>query len=180
MGYDVTGTDLSVNSISEASKHENDSLHFIVHDMREEFRKDHFDAVFNLFTSIGYFRDSKDNFSVFRHVSTALKPGAVFVIDFFNAEKVCEALKPEYIEKRGEIQFCIRKIIRDNSVIKHIEFSDKGHNYYFEESVSLLRKKDFEGFASAAGLKPGGIFGNYQLQPFNEKESDRLILIFKK
>ena len=50
LGFDVTGADLSENSILEAKKAENDTLHFEVHDMRIPF-EDKFDAVFNLFTS---------------------------------------------------------------------------------------------------------------------------------
>ena len=34
LGYDVTGADLSANSIAEASKYENKTLHFRIHDMR--------------------------------------------------------------------------------------------------------------------------------------------------
>lgn len=35
LGYNVTGADLSANSISEAKKYENDTLHFMEHDMHE-------------------------------------------------------------------------------------------------------------------------------------------------
>jgi len=180
-GFDVTGTDLSANSISEASEHNSDTLHFFVHDMRLPLRSDYFDAVFNLFTSIGYFKDHKDNYAVFKNVAAALKHNGCFVIDFLNAEKICEAsFQPKYTEQRGDITFVIRKKIVNNAIIKHIEFTDAGKAYYFEESVSLLRKHDFEDFASQAGLSLCHTFGNYQLEPFSEKDSDRLILIFKK
>ncbi|MBC7524978.1 MAG: methyltransferase domain-containing protein, partial [Flavobacterium sp.] len=54
LGFEVTGVDLSENSILEAKKNENESLHFNVHDMRNPFHQK-FDAIFNLFTSFGYF-----------------------------------------------------------------------------------------------------------------------------
>jgi SAM-dependent methyltransferase len=180
MGFDVTGTDLSENSIMEASDHSNDTLEFVVHDMREPFRENYFDAVFNLFTSIGYFKDEEDNFSVFNNVANALKPGGVFVVDFFNAGKVLQTVESEYTEHRDRLHFKISKRIENHKVIKHIEFSDKGHDYYFEESVSLLFLEDFEKFAANAGLKLSAIFGNYHLEPFDLQHSDRLILIFKK
>ena len=56
LGFEVIGADLSENSIAEASKNSNSSLQFQVHDMREKF-DDQFDAIFNLFTSFGYFDD---------------------------------------------------------------------------------------------------------------------------
>ena len=59
LGYNVTGIDLSKNSIEEAKKKENEKLNFAVHDMREAFKSSSFDYVFNLFTSFGYFNDHK-------------------------------------------------------------------------------------------------------------------------
>ena len=180
MGYDVTGTDLATNSIEEASRSKNKTLDFEVHDMREPYRKNYFDAVFNLFTSIGYFKEESDNFLVFKHVADSLKPGGEFVVDFFNAAKVRATYNPEYTEHREKLDFCIKKRIEDHKIIKRIDFSDKGANYFFEESVALLDRGNFEEFASKAGLKTIAEFGNYHLEPFDEKKSDRLILIFQK
>jgi hypothetical protein len=39
LGFDVLGADLSENSIAEASKDTNDTLHFKVHDMRVPLKK---------------------------------------------------------------------------------------------------------------------------------------------
>ena len=46
-------------------------------------RINYFETVVNLFTSIGYFNDQRDNYGVFQNVYNALKPKGVFVIDFF-------------------------------------------------------------------------------------------------
>lgn len=179
-GFKVVGTDLSQNSINEASKNSNPTLDFFVHDMREPFRINYFNAVFNLFTSIGYFENFNDNFSVFKNVAKALKPNGVFVVDFFNADKVIASLSHNYEEKRGEITFKIKKEIVNNVLNKTIAFNSNNKDYYFEESVSILKKEDFESFAKSAGLKIENIFGNYKLDAFNPKNSERLILILKK
>ncbi|MDO9001490.1 MAG: class I SAM-dependent methyltransferase [Bacteroidota bacterium] len=179
-GYKVVGTDLSKNSIKEASQYSNATLDFYVHDMREPFRINYFDAVFNLFTSIGYFENFNDNFSVFKNIANSLKPNGVFVIDFFNSKKVASTLKTDYIEQRGDITFKIKKQIANNAISKRIEFNANNHQYYFEESVSLLKKEDFENFAKKAGFKIESVFGNYNLEPFDENKSERLIIIFKK
>jgi SAM-dependent methyltransferase len=180
MGYDVTGTDLATNSIEEASKSTNKTLEFEVHDMREPYRKNYFDAVFNLFTSIGYFKEESDNFLVFKHVADALKPGGEFVVDFFNADKVKNTYKPEYTEHREKLDFHIKKRIEDHKIVKRIEFSENGQDYFFEESVTLLDRNNFEAFAKQAGLKTIATFGNYYLDPFDDTKSDRLILLFQK
>lgn len=179
-GFNVVGTDLSRNSIREASKQSNATLDFYVHDMREPFMINYFDAVFNLFTSMGYFENYNDNYTVFKNVANAIKSEGVFVIDFFNSEKVIASLKEDYIEKRGEVTFKIKKKIANNAILKRIEFNCHNKDYYFEESVSLFKKEDFEKFAAAAGLKIENTFGNYKLEPFDKDSSERLIVIFKK
>lgn len=179
-GFKVVGTDLSQNSITDASKNSNPTLDFFVHDMRDPFRINYFDAVFNLFTSIGYFENFNDNFSVFKNVAKALKPNGVFVVDFLNSESIANFINTSYQEQRETIAFKIEKKIENNSIIKHIEFTDGNKDFYFEESVSLLKKEDFENFARSAGLKIENIFGNYKLDAFDPKNSERLILILKK
>jgi SAM-dependent methyltransferase len=179
-GYTVTGTDLSDNSISEASKNSSETLEFLVQDMRAPFRESYFDAVFNLFTSIGYFDNYNDNFLVFKNVSLALRPGGRFVVDFFNSEKVKSAPSVEKVEERSGISFATNKTVRDNTVVKSIRFSDKGTDYAFEERVSLLLKSDFLAFSAAARMSPVAIFGNYDLGAFDPASSDRMIIVFEK
>lgn len=179
-GFYATGTDLSKNNIELARAHNEPNTEFFVHDMRRSFRVNYFDCVVNLFTSIGYFENYKDNFTVFKNVHSALKPGGLFIVDFFNAGKVRETFNPAYTEQRGEIMFNISKRIEDNAIHKIIRFESHGQKYEFEETVSLLEKNDFEKFAAESGLHLQEVFGGYALEPFNARNSDRLILIFKK
>jgi SAM-dependent methyltransferase len=179
-GFHVIGTDLSVNSITSASQNSNRHLEFFVHDMRQPFKVNYFDTVFNLFTSIGYFKNFHDNYAVFKNVSLALKPQGVFVIDFFNSAKIIGSFKSIYIEQRDTVTFEIKKKIINNAIVKRIEFTDAGKNFYFEETVSLLSRSDFEDFAKSAGLTLENCYGSYKLEAFDEKISERLILIFKK
>ena len=60
-GFEVTGIDLSVQSIEYARQFENDHLSFYTHDMRLPFRINYFDYVFNFFTSFGYFEEDKSH-----------------------------------------------------------------------------------------------------------------------
>jgi len=179
-GCNVIGTDLSDNSIAEALKSANETLEFYKHDMRTPFRINYFTYVFNLFTSIGYFEDERDNLKVFKNVYQSLKPGGLFVIDFFNVTDVKECMIPDNKILVDGIDFRVSKKIENNKVMKRIEFSDKGKDYYFEEKVSLLNKKSFTEMATTAGFTLSETFGDYKLNAFDEKKSDRLILIFKK
>ncbi len=179
-GMNVAGTDLSDNSISEALLSVNDKLEFFVHDMRTPFRINYFTHVFNLFTSIGYFDNANDNFKVFKSVHSALKPGGLFVIDFFNCKKVTDCMLPQETKIIEGISFSIIKTVQDNKIIKRIEFNDKGQDYFFEEKVALLNKEAFMKLANESGFTLQSVFGDYQLNAFDQNNSERLILIFKK
>src|SRR5262245_33291338 len=56
-GFDVTGLDLSAESLALARRYEGENLRFVRQDMRLPFRTGPFDHVLNLFTSFGYFDD---------------------------------------------------------------------------------------------------------------------------
>jgi len=60
LGYDVTGVDLSTQSITFAKKFEKENLKFAVHDMCLPYKNAAFNTVFNLFTSFCYFDNELD------------------------------------------------------------------------------------------------------------------------
>src|SRR6185312_10731005 len=83
-GFDVTGIDLSEDSIKKAKKKESDHLHFFMHDMRLPFWINYFDYAFNFFTSFGYFNTRREHDNAIRTVSQSLRNNGIFVIDYLN------------------------------------------------------------------------------------------------
>lgn len=179
-GYQVTGIDLSPESISHASQFENESLQFYVQDMRRPFRINYFDHVLNLFTSFGYFEDQRDDLAVVNSVYKSLKSNGTFILDFLNVQKAVVGLIPEEVQTIEGIQFRIVKKIEANFIVKHIYFTDKGKNYHFQERVKMLTLNDFEKYFSIKKLKIVSLHGNYQLDEFDVNISDRLIIITQK
>lgn len=179
LGYKVKGVDLSANSIQGASKNCNENLEFSVADMREPLNEK-FDAVYNLFTSFGYFNSTKENLKVLNAISIMLKPGGKFVIDFMNCDKVIANINPQETLRKEGIDFHISKKIENDQIIKSIEFNDKNESFKFEERVQALTKNDFEKLISQTDLKIEETFGDYLLSPFDNKQSDRLIIIGSK
>jgi len=180
LGYEVTGLDLSSHSIKTAKKMENENLKFVVGDMRSVYFPNEFDVVFNLFTSFGYFNDENDNLKVYQSVYEQLKPDGVFVMDFMNASLVEHNLTP-YEEKEVDgIRFFIRKKIDNNVIVKDIKFTDQGRDFHYQERVNICKLGYFKDLAEKAQLKFRAVFGDYQLNEFDENNSARLILIFQK
>lgn len=179
-GFDVTGYDLSEESISFDKQFENNHLVFFLHDMREIFRSNYFDIVINLFSSFGYFEKERDNVRCLISHATALKPEGIFVFDYFNCSKIVSSGELESIKTVDGIDFHIQKSILGNRIQKKIAFTDDGTKFYFEEHVNLLNKSDLERYFTSAGLQILHTFGNYKLEKFEENVSERLILIAKK
>ena len=187
-GFNVVGIDLSWKNIQHAGNFESDNLTFYLHDMREMFYVNYFDAVFNFFTSFGYFSSEKDNLKAIRSLSNSLKPGGRLVIDFFNSEKVVREIVPMQQEfSKNNIQFIIKKFPEQNRneseqpvIVKKIFVNDHGKEFEFEERVHALTLKNFEHYFSMHQLKLKEVFGDYQLHSFDQQKSERMILIAEK
>ncbi len=179
-GFRVIGTDLSEQSICEANESANETLEFYQHDMRKLFRTNYFEVVFNLFTSFGYFERREDDLHVFDSVQKALKSNGLFVFDYLNSEYVKSMIVERDSKTIDGITFNISKKIENNTIIKSIDFTDKGESFHFEERVKLFDKTYFEDLAKECNLTILNTFGNYQLQEFDVNISPRLILVLQK
>ena len=178
LGFTVLGADLSENSIAEANKNTNETLHFKVHDMREPF-EEKFDAIFNLFTSFGYFENDEDNLTTLKAIKESLSEYGFAVIDFMNVAQVLETLVPEETKTVEAIDFHIKRYLKDGHIYKEIDFEDKGQKFHFTEKVKALTLRDFEELMEEAGIYLLDIFGDYKLKKFHKTDSERLIMIFK-
>ena len=177
LGYEVTGLDLSKNSIDHAKTQESNSLHFDVHDMRNAYHTQ-FEVVLNLFTSFGYFEDEVDNFKVIQTIKSSLKQNGIGVIDFMNSPVVIENLIAQNTYEAEGVKFKLKRSYTDGFITKDIEVKDADKTHHFEEKVRAFTFQDFESMLSNAGLYLLDCFGSYKLEPYNSKTSERLILIF--
>ena len=169
--------DLSKNSIEHAKTNESESLHFEVHDMRDVYETQ-FEIVLNLFTSFGYFQDEMDNFKVIQTIKSSLKQNGIGVIDYMNSPLVIDNLIAHNSYESDGIKFELKRNYKDGFITKNIEVNDDGNSFHFEEKVRAFTFQDFETMLSNAGLHLLDCFGSYKLEPFNNKTSERLILIF--
>lgn len=179
-GLNVTGVDLSLNSITEAKPFENETLAFDTHDMREVYKENEYDVVFNLFTSFGYFDEYQDNLKVLNSINKMLVPDGLVVIDFMNADFVLDHLVEKEVKTLDGIDFNITKSYDGNHIFKNIDFTDQGKEYHFQEKVQAIKKEEFEALLKEAGFNIRNVYGDFSLAPFNRKESDRLIIIAEK
>ncbi|MDO6813411.1 class I SAM-dependent methyltransferase [Tenacibaculum soleae] len=176
LGYKVTGGDLSNNSIQHAKKFENDTLNFEVWDMRDPL-ENKYDAIFNLFTSFGYFDDDNEDIAILKSIKNGLNENGVFVLDFLNVEKVKATLVTEEVKTIDGIEFHIKREIKNGFILKHISFIADEKNHTYTEQVKFLTLDKMQTYFKESNLKIKHVFGDYGLNNFDKNTSDRLILI---
>ena len=177
-GFDVTGYDNSEKSIEKAKKFKNNLLRFKRKEMTEEYEGS-FDFIFNLFTSFGYISENH-NINTLKSIDNALVPNGILVIDFLNIHKVKSELIEEEIKKISDISFDIKRSINKKFIEKKIKITHNKKTLKFNEKVMNLKLKDFEKYFSIFNYSLLSVFGDYNLNIFNKKSSERLIMVIKK
>jgi SAM-dependent methyltransferase len=180
LGLDVTGIDLSPNSIAEASLCSCAKLKFDVWDMRKTYMAETYDVVFNLFSSFGYFSDDSEDLACIHAFAENLKQGGLLVFDYLNTEWAVKNMKHREIIQRNEIQFHIEKKLEDGFIKKKIDFLVDGENYSFEEQLKVINEYKIKTMLQQSGFIVQHTFGDYHLAPFESGISPRLIIVAKK
>lgn len=85
-GFEVTGVDLSEDQI-QLARERNPGPTYEVGDMREP-PPGPFDAVLNLYSSMGYFEDPADDLAALRAWHDVLAPGGLLVIETMHRDRV--------------------------------------------------------------------------------------------
>lgn len=175
-GFTVKGIDLSKRNIAFARQHI-PSVDFEIKDMRENFGDSEFDYIFNLFTSFGYFDFRNQHLEAVKNMAFALKPDGVLVLDFMNAHKVHKGLVEDEVIDSDDISFRVKRYVQDEKIVKEIFVKDGEKELKYYEKVALLTPQDFEELFKQAKLKVIETFGDFNLSPYSEEQSDRLILM---
>jgi len=176
LGYKVTGVDLSENNISAARLKATNRMNFKVHDMRDSYLEK-YDAIFNLFTSFGYFEDDAIDIAVLKNIKDGLVENGIAVIDFLNVAIVADGLISNELKTVDQIDFHIHKKIENGFIIKEISFEDKGQKHVYVERVKYIDLHKFRAYFEKSGMKIKHTFGDYDLSSFSEKTSKRLIFV---
>ncbi|MEO7523143.1 MAG: class I SAM-dependent methyltransferase [Ferruginibacter sp.] len=180
--HDVTGIDLSEDSILEALKYETDKLHFYQHDMRLPFWINYFDYAFNFFTSFGYFKTQREHDNAIRTIAQSLKPNAVFVMDYLNAHYAEDNMVHQSEKEIEGVNYLITKWYDETHFYKKIMIEDEAlqEPLIFTEKVAKFSLGDFTDMFAYQGLQIKEVFGDYNFNNYSTKSSPRLIMIAEK
>ncbi len=182
LGFDVTGIDISPDSIAYARQSEHDKLFFFEHDMRLPFWGNYFDYVFNFFTSFGYFKTRREHEDSIRTIASGLKPGGFFVIDYLNTHYVEEHLVYSEIKQTGNTSYEIHRWDDDSHFYKRIRVTDPSlaSPADYTEKVAKFSLGDFADMFSYQGLQIQEVFGDYHFNHYDVRKTPRLIIMAEK
>ncbi|MFE6077743.1 class I SAM-dependent methyltransferase [Paenibacillus sp. NPDC057886] len=180
-GFQVTGIDLSDVLLREARNMDTEHRVEWYHaDMRELPLKGGFDAVVNLFTSFGYFREDGEQLRVLRAIHRMLKPGGSYIIDFMNTAYVTRHLVQHSTrESEGQNIEEFRKI-QDGFVQKEIHITDTASGQkprIYQERVKLYTREQLRDLLHEAGLVVDQVHGGYDEEKYDEQTSSRMIFV---
>ncbi|MBL7730893.1 MAG: class I SAM-dependent methyltransferase [Chitinophagaceae bacterium] len=182
LGFDVTGIDISFESIAAAKQYESANLSFFVHDMRLPFRSNYFDHAFNFFTSFGYFKTRREHDDAIRTIARSLKPGGCFTVDYLNVHYAENHLVHNEEKNIGGTRYEIHRWDDETHFYKKITVSDASLTVPIEytEKVAKFSPGDFTDMFSFQGLQVQEVFGDYQLNAYDVRKTPRLIIVAKK
>ncbi len=184
-GYAVTGVDLSGAAIDqarrEADRRNLENIEFIVGDMRK-WRSGTYDAVLNLFTSFGYFEKDRENAKIMENVAQMLRSDGIFLLDYFNSNRVRNQYKPYETGEIEEIPYEIYRYVEEGAIFKEIEFDSSQLNgkTSYRERVKLYDLEWFEKTLKNHRLTLEEVYGDYDGSNYQPEQSSRMIMLARK
>lgn len=189
-GFRAVGLDLSADLLARARKADPASPYHRADMRRLPLLASSVDGAVNLFTSFGYFEDDAENARVIREVFRVLRPGARFLLDFFNLRSTLADLVPESKRKvSGETVVETRRYdAAARRLLKEIRIeapkAAKGKTRrppkVMTESVRAYSPAELEALLLGAGLEIAGRYGTLEGAPFDEAASPRCVLVGRK
>ncbi|MEK7484843.1 MAG: class I SAM-dependent methyltransferase [Planctomycetota bacterium] len=171
----LIGVDLSEDLLSVA-KQQIQKSHLVLADMRAlPFSEKSFSAIFQFFTSFGYFSEEENQFFL-KQIQKLLRPEGAYLLDYLNPEWVVSQLIPLSTTIRQNFFLREERRIRGSRVEKKVFLELPSKTIQYMESVRLYSQKEILSLFHGAGFSTIKIFGTFDGKPY-DKNSPRMIVL---
>ncbi|MBI2914678.1 MAG: methyltransferase domain-containing protein [Firmicutes bacterium] len=183
-GFDVTGLDLSRYMLEVAAVSAREAgveLRLIQKDMMAIRFHEEFDAVLNLFTSIGYAEDDSGDEDFISGVHRALRPGGCFLLDTVNKHWIIKhGSEQHWSGSDGAYNLETSRIdpLRDRLVTERLIIMD-GKEHRRRMDLRLYSFVELKKMLERAGLSVTEVWGNLAGAEF-KLESPRVVILSHK
>ena len=184
---EVTGLDLSDDYLEIAGKNNSSpNVTFVKGDMRNLPFTNRFDAVYNMFTSFGFFDSDEENEHVIKQVNKSLKQQGLFLLDYENKFYFVfnDVFKKETgWEKIDDNNYILYEntydVMREREIFS-VRFIEKGKvKMGSGYSIRLYNFPEISAMLERNGFKILEVWGDYQRNAYSVK-SKRLIILSRK
>jgi SAM-dependent methyltransferase len=181
-GFEAYGLDLSHYLLRRSVEEWGHAGRLVQGDMRHlPFADGSLGAVWNMFTSFGYFSVDTDNLLVFREVHRVLERGGLFLFDFINGGRIAAALLEDTRRRAGDFEIAEKRKLESHGkyLIKHATITNlrTGEREQIEERLRLYSKEDLTIMFRSVGFTVVEVYGDYRRNPFAEGVSERVIIV---
>jgi cyclopropane fatty-acyl-phospholipid synthase-like methyltransferase len=183
-GFHVTGVDRTASYLEKAKKQadaEKLNIEFIHEDMRSFCRPESFDAVINMFTTFGYFKDEEENVKVMSNIYASLKPGGSLIMDTLGKETLSKVFQERiWGERDGVIVLQHQKVLDNWSWMQSQWTMIKGTERVDNEiSLRLYSGTEMAKLLSGCGFSQVDIYGSLDGTPYDHT-AQRLVVVGSK
>jgi SAM-dependent methyltransferase len=185
-GYTVVGLDASDYLLAQARSAVGDEelpLDFVLGDMRSIPYVACFDAVINMFTAFGYFREEDENQRVIEGVARALKPGGRLVMELAHRDRVVSTFREAdwYELDDGTVVWERRYFdpVKGTSLVIDRWRRPDGTEDERHHQIRLYTATELAVMLHKAGLRTNAWYGSFELHAFTPA-SPRMIVVAEK
>ncbi len=184
-GFDAYGLDLSHYLLRRSVEEWGHTGRLVQADMRHlPFADESVGAVWNMFTSFGYFSADTENLLVFREIHRVLERGGLLLFDFINAGRIAVELLEESRRRSGDFDIVEKRRLESHGkyLVKHATVTNirTKEKEQIEERLRLYTKEDLFIMFKSVGFVIEEVFGDYARSPFAEGVSERVIVVAMK
>lgn len=181
-GHKVTGVDYSEYLIKRAKRKDiNHRVDFFVGDMRTYQAPETYDAIINMFSSFGYFENESEHQKVLHRAYKNLREGGTFLLDIVNAKRRIERIRSTpHVENQNQEGVVITQ---DSTYDPHTKRWNAMWSWSVDSyttSVRLFTMEEITTLLENSKLEILNIWGSYSMKPFDDNESNRIILMTQK
>lgn len=186
-GFRVTGVDISEDQITNAQKiHNHSNIDYKIMDIRDFNLEDKdYDMSYCMWTTYNYLSLDKDLKKFIEANYNHQKPGSILVLDSKNIPRLdAHRMYHRYTEKKEfNMDILINKYVFHN--IQNSQYflfiNDNGCKKFFydDEFVRFYTIKELKKIIDGC-YEIVDIYGNFDMEKYNEKKSNRFITVLKR
>jgi ubiquinone/menaquinone biosynthesis C-methylase UbiE len=179
-GYDVIGADLSFELLRRAPARPR----YVAADVRQQpFPAASFDAVINVFTSLGLFLDDNEDVQALREARRLLKPGGRFLLESMHRDDVIAAYaQRDRWELPDGTEVRVRRRFDPVQGISHERLRWRKGDKTGEKrhALRLRTATEIAALLQAAGFRDVDYYGDWQGKPFTHHDSSLIAVATKR